>query len=160
MPHVPLPDERRLKPILARAGRALLTAAVPLAIALAAACGGAVSPADDVAGLVKGLQQAGFGTPEQEATNVLESRFFPVPGVALIVPGRRLLAFEFADESEAGAQAATVSSDGSGIGNKFVGWGDTPHFFSRGKLIVIYQGSDVEMLDTLTAALGPQFAGQ
>ena len=134
--------------------------AVPQAIALAAACDGSINPADDVASLLKSLEQAGFGTPEQQATNVLESRFFSVPGIALVVPGRRVLAFEFADEPEAAAQAGLVSPDGSGIGNKFVGWRDTPHFFSRGRLIVIYQGDDQKMLDALEQALGPQFAGE
>jgi len=134
--------------------------AIPLVIALAAACGGSISPADDVAGLLQSLEQAGFGTPEQEATNVLESRFFAVPGVALVVPGRRILAYEFADEPEAQAQAGLVSSDGSGIGNKYVGWRDAPHFFSGGRLIVIYQGDDEKVLDALEEALGPQFAGE
>ena len=153
MPHFPLPGAPSAK-------RFLLVVAVPLAIALAAACDGSINPADDVASLLKSLEQAGFGTPEQQATNVLESRFFSVPGIALVVPGRRVLAFEFADEPEAAAQAGLVSPDGSGIGNKFVGWRDTPHFFSRGRLIVIYQGDDQKMLDALEQALGPQFAGE
>ena len=153
MPHVPLPGAPGAK-------RCLLAVAIPLAIALVAACGASISPAHDVAGLLKSLEQAGFGTPEQEDTNVLESRFFSVPGIALVVPGRRVLAFEFADEPEAAAQAGLVSPDGSGIGNKFVGWRDTPHFFSRGRLIVIYQGDNQKMLDALDEALGPQFAGE
>jgi len=139
--------------------RAALLLAVLLMVALAAACRESVSPADDLTGLLRSLQQAGFDAPEQEATNVLESRFFDVPGVALIVPGRKLLVYEFADESQTEAQAGLVSLDGTGIGNKYVGWGDTPHFFSRGRLIVIYQGGDQRMLDTLEEALGPQFAG-
>ncbi len=138
----------------------MLLLAVLLVAVLAAACRESIEPADDLTGLLRSLQQAGFGTPEQEATNVLESRFFDVPGVALIVPGRKLLAYEFADEAQAGAQAGMVSPDGTGIGNKYVGWGDTPHFFSRGRLIVIYQGDDRKMLDALEEALGPQFAGE
>ena len=158
MPYVSLSCASRPRPIPARA---LLAVAVLAAVVLAAACGGAdIAPADDLAGLVESLQQAGFDTPEQEETNMLESRFFDVPGVALVVPGRRILAFEFADESQAGAQAALVSADGSGIGNKFVGWRDTPHFFSRGRLIVIYQGDDQKTLDALEETLGPQFAGE
>jgi len=157
VPQTRSPGGCRIKPTQARA---LATVAVLLAIALAAACSGSVSPADDLAGLLESLQQAGFGTPEQEATNVLESHFFTVPGVALVVPGRRVLVFEFADESEAEAQAGIVSPDGSGIGNKFVSWRDTPHFFSRGRLVVIYLGSDEKMLEALEEALGPQFAGQ
>ena len=156
MSHSPAPGASHTLNVPVRV--ALLLAAF-LVVVLAAACRESISPADDLAGLLKSLQQAGFGTPEQEATNVLESRFFDVPGVALIVPGRKLLAYEFADESQTGTQAGMGSLDGTGIGNKYVGWGDTPHFFSRGRLIVIYQGEDQRMLDTLEEALGPQFAG-
>ena len=156
MSHTPAPGTSHMRTVPVRA---MFLLAVLLVAALAAACRESVSPADDLAGLLRSLQQAGFDTPEQEATNVLESRFFDVPGVALIVPGRKLLAYEFADESQAEAQAGMVSLDGTGIGNKYVGWGDTPHFFSRGRLIVIYQGDDQRMLDALEEALGPQFAG-
>jgi len=126
---------------------------------LASACGGSVSPAEDVASLLESLDGAGFGTASQEEANVLESGFFPAPAAVLLVPGRRLLTFEFPDETEAATHAATVSSDGSGIANKYIGWSGTPHFFSRGRLIVIYQDDDEKMLDTLEKALGPQFAG-
>ncbi|MBM3958014.1 MAG: hypothetical protein FJ313_08190, partial [Gemmatimonadetes bacterium] len=96
----------------------------------------------------------------QQETNVLESLFFSVPGVALVVPGGRVLAFEFADEPEAAAQAGLVSPDGSGIGNKYIGWRDAPHFYARGRLVAIYQGDDRKMLYALEEALGPQFAGE
>ena len=76
------------------------------------------------------------------------------------MPGRRLLTYEFEDEAAAQEQVGLVSPDGSGIGNKFVGWRETPHFYTRGRLIVVYLGDDEKMIDALQQALGPQFAGE
>lgn len=124
-----------------------------------ACAGGEIPPANDADELIFSLEKAGLGTPEAHPTNPLESSFFPVPGIAIVLPGRKVLAYEFEDESTTQQQVDLVSSDGSGIGNKYIGWRDTPHFFSRGRLIAIYQGSDEKILDALSRALGPQFAG-
>ena len=157
MPRPPLPG--RL-PAASRGGRCLPAVAALLVVTLTPACSTSISPAEDLEGLARSLQEARLGAPERQETNALESRFFSVPGVALVVPGRRVLAFEFADQPEAAAQAALVSPDGSGIGNKYIGWQEPPRFFARGRLIVIYQGDDRKVLDALEKALGPQFAGE
>ena len=41
-----------------------------------------------------------------------------------------------------------------------ISWIAPPHFFRRERVIVIYLGSDANMLALLTELLGPQFAGQ
>ena len=38
-------------------------------------------------------------------------------------------------------------------------WIAPPHFFTSGRLIVLYVGEVPSMLETLTELLGPQFAG-
>jgi hypothetical protein len=41
-----------------------------------------------------------------------------------------------------------------------VAWVDTPHFYSAGRIIVLYVGSDEEILVLLEQVLGPQCAGK
>ncbi len=85
---------------------------------------------------------------------------FSVPGVEIIASGQELLAFEFASIEEAEAQAALVSDDGYGTGLKYVNWIDTPQFFKNGRMIVIYDGSQSLVTDTLITAMGDRFAGE
>jgi hypothetical protein len=39
-------------------------------------------------------------------------------------------------------------------------WMATPHFYKTGRILVLYVGDDQKVIDVLTGALGPQFAGQ
>ena len=68
-------------------------------------------------------------------------------------------AFEFASSEEADTVAETVSADGSSIGTSMVGWVAPPHFYKTGKLIVIYVGSDSDVIDALQEAMGSRLAG-
>ena len=74
--------------------------------------------------------------------------------------GQNILAFEFSTLEEAAEQAALVSPDGYGIGLKYVNWSEGPQFFHNGKMIVVYDGSQMLVIDTLTTAMGERFAGE
>ena len=54
--------------------------------------------------------------------------------------------------------AEAIGPDGS-IRTMQISWTGTPHFFRRERVIVIYVGEDQAVLDYLTEALGPRFAG-
>ena len=73
--------------------------------------------------------------------------------------GETVLAYEFATLEDAASQVAIVSSDGYGIGFKYVNWTGTPYFYSNGRLIVIYDGGQSLITDVLSAAMGEPFAG-
>ena len=77
----------------------------------------------------------------------------------MTVNGEDVQAFEFASAEEADTAAETVSADGSSIGTSMVGWVAPPHFYKAGKLIVIYVGSDSDVINALREAMGSQFAG-
>jgi len=128
-------------------------------VAILATCSSSIPAADDLTGLIRSLQAGGFDQVEQHDTKPLEARFFSIPGVAVVVPGHRLIAFKYLTESQTSEMASLVSGDGFGIGSKYVSWEDTPHFFSRGRLIVVCDGSEPKILSALEQALGPQFAG-
>lgn len=68
------------------------------------------------------------------------------------------------DTAAAQAAAARVSPGGGTIldaaGDRIqVLWGATPHFFQKGPFLVIYVGGAPAVLEALTRAFGPQFAG-
>ena len=86
----------------------------------------------------------------------------------LTVNGEDIQAFEFGSAEEADAAAGGVSATGSSIvttmadGTRMasmITWVAPPHFYKAGKLIVIYVGSDNDVIDALQDAMGPQFAG-
>lgn len=52
-----------------------------------------------------------------------------------------------------------VEPDGMGRAMSIM-WAAAPHFYRKGRTLVIYLGSDQRVLDLLTALLGPQFGGQ
>ena len=75
------------------------------------------------------------------------------------VGGADVQVFEFASESDAKTASLTVSKDGTEIGTSIIRWIDTPHFYTNGKLIVLYVGQNPEIVNLLESFLGKQFAG-
>jgi len=111
---------------------------------------------NDYVSLVDELRAA--GATVDRAGNVSQP-FFAPQGQMLRVNGEDVQTFEFASAEEADTVAETVSADGSSIGTSMVSWIAPPHFYKAGKLIVIYVGSDSDVIDALQEAMGSQFAG-
>ena len=68
--------------------------------------------------------------------------------------------FEYGSASAARADAQRISSDGSGTATTKISWVGPPHFFLKGRVMVLYVGSDPAVLTLLQSLLGPQFAGR
>jgi len=88
-----------------------------------------------------------------------ESSSFSVPIKVISVGGADIQVFEFQSESDAKTASLTVSKDGTEIGTSIIKWIDTPHFYTNGKLIVLYVGHNPEIVNLLESFLGKQFAG-
>ncbi len=73
--------------------------------------------------------------------------------------GEEVQAFEYATETDARAEAASVSPNGFTIGTTMVSWVATPHFYLMGSVIAIYVGDNQAVLGPLQAVMGAQFAG-
>ena len=97
---------------------------------------------------------------EQVGNNFLSAGLFSVPGIEMTASGQDILAFEFSTVEEAAGQAALVSPDGYGIGLKYVNWSDNPQYFLNGKMIVVNDGSQLLVTNTLISAMGARFAGE
>ena len=66
---------------------------------------------------------------------------------------------QHANAAAADAEAAPISRDGSRVGTRTVHWIGSPHFFKKGKLLVLYVGDNDKVLGSLQAVLGQHFAG-
>lgn len=88
-----------------------------------------------------------------------ESSSFSVPTRVISVGGADVQVFEFQNESDAKTASLIVSEDGTEIGTSMITWIGPPHFYTQGKLIVLYVGENPEISNLLEDLLGSQFAG-
>jgi hypothetical protein len=104
-----------------------------------------------------------FEGAKVEFTDEATDQVFSVVGRAIIVNEERVSVYEFVNEEAAEAEVALVSPDGFSIareqGVRHINWLGTPHFYQRGRLIVIYVNENAKVRDWLEAFMGPQFAG-
>lgn len=114
-------------------------------------------PVTDYASLMDNLHAAGIiAKPGGDAVQP----FFSVQGKIIKVYGEDAQVFQYAHETETDAQSAQVSPNGGTVGTTMIHWIGPPHFFKRGKLLVLYVGDNNKVLKALESALGRQFAGQ
>ncbi len=84
----------------------------------------------------------------------IEQEFFTPPGRRLEVSGEELQVFQYEDDAARQAESSLIQPDGSPNPTTMVMWIDQPHFWAKGRLIVLYLGSDADTLDRLNGALG------
>jgi len=113
-------------------------------------------PAEDYVGLIDELRANGA---KVEPAGDISQPFFSVRGSALSVNGENVQVFEFEDDAAAKTEAETISPDGSSIGTSIVSWVATPHFYQKGRIIVLYVGTIQSVLNALEEILGTQIAG-
>ena len=113
-------------------------------------------PVMDYVSFVDSLRAAGHTV---EPAGEISQPFFSVKGRIIIVNGGDVQVFEYKNTAAANAEAALVSPDGHSVGKYWINWIAMPHFYKKGKVIVLYVGDNVAVMDALKAVLGPQFAG-
>ena len=94
-----------------------------------------------------------------EPGDTLDHTAFNLRARTIVVHGETVQVFELASGQEAAERAATVSEDGSTVGTGMYDWVDRPHFFTRGRVIALYVGSNEEVVAALRDTMGPPFAG-
>lgn len=145
----------------------LLAGLVLLAVmAAAAACSAGPLPAlYDFDRLIADLRAAGATVELTSDQNI--DHGFGWPARRTVVNGENVYVYEFADELQAAVAAGGVSPNGYSFTrpdgpNKMtthVDWLEPPHFYRRGRLVVIYAGRDAGMKELLAGLLGSPFAG-
>lgn len=136
---------------------------LPILLMLAvSACGGqrAVElpgAVEDRAGLIEALRAAGAQVEPNEPVSQV---FLAAEGQIIKVNDADVQVFEYDSPGAMEADAAQVAPDGGSVGTTMITWIATPHFFKSGRILVLYIGEDVEILNLLEGALGAQFAGR
>ena len=113
-------------------------------------------PVLDYVSLLDSLRSGGATV---EPAGEIEQPFFSVKVRLIKLNGSDVQVLEYHDSDDADAEAKKVSTDGSWVSKTHVNWIATPHFYKRGKLIVIYAGDDRAIIEILEPVLAPQFAG-
>lgn len=112
----------------------------------------------DYASLLDAIESHGILVQHKEDL-AAESSPFSVPIRVVSVGGADIQVFEFQNELDAEVASFTVSEDGTEIGTSIIRWMDAPHFYAKGKIIVLYVGQNPEIMNLLESLLGKQFAG-
>ena len=66
--------------------------------------------------------------------------------------------YDYSSAGTAQSDLATIDGSGQPRGSQVV-WSGPPHFFAREKLVVVYLGSDPDLLKLLRDVVGAQVAG-
>ncbi len=133
-------------------------------VVFSVACGGQATPVasdggpiTDYVSLIDGLRAAG-------AKVAGDDMFFSVPGRTIRVDDENVQVFEYEDAASLEDAAGGISADGFTIRGAtrtvHVDWMAPPHFYKKGKLLVLYVGDDIGVRQLLEDVLGEQFAGR
>src|SRR5215211_2778603 len=90
--------------------------------------------------LVRTLQQQGATVTRAGSLPQSSYPFMSVSAQLLQVNGADVQVFEYASATGADNDASKVSPTGSPVGQSQISWMDTPHFYKRDCLIVLYVG--------------------
>jgi len=109
--------------------------------------------------LVSALQQQGATVTRAGTMPRSAYPFFSVAAQRIVVNESDVVVFEYECSSRADADASRISATGTPIGQSQISWMDTPNFFKRDRLMVLYVGHSADVLRPLEAVLGSRFAG-
>jgi len=70
------------------------------------------------------------------------------------VEGRELRVYEYPDEASRRCDSETIGMDGWSVNGTPVEWIGTPHYWFRGRAIVLYLGDDAEFVNLVVHAIG------
>ncbi|MEO8292639.1 MAG: hypothetical protein ABI635_05830 [Actinomycetota bacterium] len=118
-------------------------------------------PVTDYVSFTQAMGAAGFKVRAGERT---QSNLLFREGQTVFIDGVSVSTFEYPTERALHEARSSVGRDGYSVptssdGIADVEWVETPHFYSAGKLLVLYLGDERPTLDALDTLLGPQFAG-
>lgn len=141
---------------------------LPLLVLLAA-CGREEPP--DNGQLIDLADEIEPGTPMFGVYNVLKAMgtkvevgteksrpFFNETGRALIINGAEVELYEFDSKEETDEAAAAIAPDGSVRDQP--AWTGPVNWFRTDRVIALYPGDDRGVIDAVTTAMGPVFAGR
>ena len=138
----------------------VLQAIVGAAVAVSSCATAPTQPTElaSVDALVRALEHHGATVTRAGSFPQSSHPYFSVAGERLVVNGADVTVFAYSSVDSAAGDAVKVSPTGSPIGQTQISWMDTPHFYKRDRLIVLYVGHSADVLRMLEAILGAAFA--
>lgn len=103
------------------------------------------------------LEEKGYDVTKEKDTE----HFFTTDGKAYDVDGDTLYVYEYGESDTSAIETDINSIDikGNKIGEKNVTWKATPHMYKKGRVVVIYDGDNKDVINTLKETLGDPFVG-
>ncbi|MBU1225594.1 MAG: hypothetical protein KJ698_00080 [Actinobacteria bacterium] len=81
---------------------------------------------------------------------------FSIQANYLTVDGHELWVYEYPDTTTRESEASTIAMRGWSVNNTPVEWLGNPHYWLKGRVIVLYLGDDAGVIKGVTSAVGPQ----
>jgi len=94
-----------------------------------------------------------------EPAESIEQVFLDVSGQIVKVNAADVQVFEYVEEASRQADSDAIPEDGTSFETIMVTWIDQLHFWAKGRVIVLYVGSDQAIVDLLSGVLGEPIAG-
>ena len=113
-----------------------------------------ISSADD---LVNALIAADITA--EVTTETVSQDFLSVEGQIVMIEGTAVQVYDYAANPFAFAEFEQISPTGTSVGTISISWMNKPHFYRGDYLLVIYVGTDADVLRVLDDVFGAQFAG-
>ncbi|MBU5487652.1 hypothetical protein KQI77_05665 [Clostridium sp. MSJ-8] len=87
--------------------------------------------------------------------------YFTTKGKVYDVDGDTLYVYEYGekDNSEIEKDINSIDIKGNKIGEKNITWKATPHMYKKGRVVVMYDGDNKGIINTLKETLGDPFVG-
>lgn len=82
------------------------------------------------------------------------SDVFNVDAQIVEIFGSDVQVYEFPDEAARQAVSDQISPDGSSVATSMIEWVDQPNFWAKGRIIVLYVGTDANTIDLITSVMG------
>jgi hypothetical protein len=147
--------------------RSCTAASVLMVLIAGLACNGSMAGPDEAqvtpraATFVDALKQRGATVQSMERLSP-QAYCLSVGPQRLVVNSENVYAFTYDSDAAASADASAISPDASSItaGGQACrpGWTGPPRFYRQDRLIVLYVGTNQELIRTLDAILGNPFA--
>lgn len=116
----------------------------------------AILPSDYAEILIDDFETANYTVTE---LGYIASPYFDADVQQLQISGENIQIFEFPNPLSTWLARRQISSDGYTINQQDVQWVSTPHFYSAGHYIILYNGDNYDLISIIENRLGSQFAG-
>lgn len=111
--------------------------------------------------LMKDLEAKGYQPKVENKTNSELAKVFSVKEETVKIKGGEIYVYEYAkdEKDKLKTDIAAIKNNGNTINGATMTWNVKPHFYNKGRVLVIYDGNSEEILKSLSEILGTPIVG-